>query len=223
MTEHGAELVRGSPTRCPYCHEGIDPSGGEAWIACVGCLARHHDACWKELRRCGACGAEEVLRPEAADPAPSRRKDAPAPSPFRESPGLEFLLTQDHVSLALGFLAALAFGAAGLLATALREAGVGWAVVPVVAFGIVVVAGLALRVRALRAFALRGERVTGRVAAVMPWENDRRASVVYGYTYRGRAHQLTVRGVPLERARLGREVFVLVDPERPSRAFVLPY
>ena len=41
--------------RCPYCHADVDLAGDE-WLACEGCLARHHAACFEEHGRCSACG-----------------------------------------------------------------------------------------------------------------------------------------------------------------------
>jgi len=40
-----------SPVRCPYCHDTVDRDK-DAWVACQGCLARHHAGCWQEG---GAC------------------------------------------------------------------------------------------------------------------------------------------------------------------------
>lgn len=52
--------VEASPVRCPFCHEGVRVEDAD-WVACAHCLARHHDACWGEAGRCGACGAGERL------------------------------------------------------------------------------------------------------------------------------------------------------------------
>lgn len=51
-----------SPVRCPFCHDAVavDATG---WVACTGCLARHHAACWREGGRCGACGRTEAMTP----------------------------------------------------------------------------------------------------------------------------------------------------------------
>jgi len=51
--------VRGSPTRCPYCHDDCQP--GQDDVACRDCLARHHSACWREHRACGSCGSSQAL------------------------------------------------------------------------------------------------------------------------------------------------------------------
>jgi len=48
-------------TRCPYCHEEADR---DTSVACQGCLARHHAACWEEQGGCAACGGDRALRPE---------------------------------------------------------------------------------------------------------------------------------------------------------------
>lgn len=52
--------VDASPLRCPYCHEGVDTSAPE-WVACSGCLARHHGACWDERGSCSSCGGAKRL------------------------------------------------------------------------------------------------------------------------------------------------------------------
>lgn len=66
--------VDGSPVRCPFCHEGVDVAT-EEWVACAGCLARHHGDCWGEGGRCGACKGTEALKRDApvasAPPAPA--------------------------------------------------------------------------------------------------------------------------------------------------------
>lgn len=55
--------AKASPVRCPFCHADVrvdvDP-----WVACQGCLARHHAACWGERGRCSACGSTTALRPD---------------------------------------------------------------------------------------------------------------------------------------------------------------
>lgn len=50
--------------RCPFCHEDVHPEAHAvgACVACERCLARHHEACWDEARRCGACGGRRRLR-----------------------------------------------------------------------------------------------------------------------------------------------------------------
>jgi large subunit ribosomal protein L7/L12 len=47
---------RAGPSRCPYCHE--DARDG-AIVACAGCVARHHEACWDEHSQCASCGNPE--------------------------------------------------------------------------------------------------------------------------------------------------------------------
>ena len=47
--------VGGSLVRCPYCHDDVAPEA-TGWVACRGCLARHHLNCWKETLACGTCG-----------------------------------------------------------------------------------------------------------------------------------------------------------------------
>ncbi len=48
--------------RCPFCHDDLNVEE-EVWIACSGCLARHHEACWTEGGACGSCGGAERLAP----------------------------------------------------------------------------------------------------------------------------------------------------------------
>jgi hypothetical protein len=62
--------IAGSPSRCPFCHSDIAVAS-EDWVACRGCLARHHAPCWKELTRCGACGHDRAL----ADHVPGAPED----------------------------------------------------------------------------------------------------------------------------------------------------
>ena len=52
--------VERSPQRCPYCHGEVD-SREEDWLACAGCLARHHEDCWRELGRCSWCVDDRSL------------------------------------------------------------------------------------------------------------------------------------------------------------------
>ncbi|MCO5166541.1 MAG: hypothetical protein M9894_09270 [Planctomycetes bacterium] len=51
-----------SPVRCPFCHDEVAVEAA-GWVACTGCLARHHAACWREGGRCGACGRTEAMTP----------------------------------------------------------------------------------------------------------------------------------------------------------------
>lgn len=53
--------VRGT-LRCPYCHDGCEPSGS---VACRDCLARHHATCWQEQGACSSCGSTHRLVAEA--------------------------------------------------------------------------------------------------------------------------------------------------------------
>jgi WD40 repeat protein len=55
-------VVRGSPARCPYCHDRLS----EDWVACESCVAKHHRGCWDEHGRCATCGGSESLRPVKA-------------------------------------------------------------------------------------------------------------------------------------------------------------
>lgn len=56
--------VAASPTRCPFCHDEASAAGS---VACQGCLARHHAACWDEAGRCAACGAAVKLAPPGGE------------------------------------------------------------------------------------------------------------------------------------------------------------
>lgn len=51
--------VRGSPSRCPYCKEGI--GAVRDVVACALCGARHHAACREEHGRCAVCSSIELL------------------------------------------------------------------------------------------------------------------------------------------------------------------
>lgn len=52
--------VPGSLVRCPFCHADVDVDAG-GWRACTRCLARHHDACFRDAGRCGGCGHGEAF------------------------------------------------------------------------------------------------------------------------------------------------------------------
>jgi len=64
-----------SPIRCPYCHDDVEREK-EQWVACEGCLARHHAGCWSEGGCCGSCGEEAFVAPRGSEaerrPASSR-------------------------------------------------------------------------------------------------------------------------------------------------------
>lgn len=49
--------VEGSPTRCPYCHDGV--SGQQPTVVCGQCLSRHHAACWEGS--CASCRSTERM------------------------------------------------------------------------------------------------------------------------------------------------------------------
>ncbi len=51
-----------SPTRCPYCHENLNPAE-DVWVVCTDCLARHHKECWQDSARCCSCGQTGFLEP----------------------------------------------------------------------------------------------------------------------------------------------------------------
>jgi len=63
------------PTRCPFCHEGIDLEA-DAWLACSDCLARHHNDCWAELGSCASCRGAGRLEREGAGLAQPEEEDA---------------------------------------------------------------------------------------------------------------------------------------------------
>lgn len=52
--------VAASRARCPFCHEAVSPEATD-WVACRGCLARHHVGCWGEHGACSACGEAKFL------------------------------------------------------------------------------------------------------------------------------------------------------------------
>lgn len=54
--------VRGSPTRCPFCHDGF--AGQEQGVVCGQCLSRHHPACWA-----GSCASCRSTARMVRDPA----------------------------------------------------------------------------------------------------------------------------------------------------------
>lgn len=53
-----------SPTRCPYCHDGIDPTEFRDTRVCADCLARHHTDCWEG--HCASCASTRVFLEPAA-------------------------------------------------------------------------------------------------------------------------------------------------------------
>ncbi|MBX3469878.1 MAG: hypothetical protein KF878_23635 [Planctomycetes bacterium] len=79
MEGEAAERVRveRSAVRCPFCHDDVRLADAD-WVACAGCLARHHGACWAEAGRCGACQGAEALARTGGAPAPSVT-EAPTP------------------------------------------------------------------------------------------------------------------------------------------------
>lgn len=59
MTPEALKIAR-PPTRCPFCHDQVVVEA-RGWIACAGCLARHHEACWSEGGACASCGDDAPL------------------------------------------------------------------------------------------------------------------------------------------------------------------
>jgi len=80
------------PSRCPFCHASV--ASAEAFVACAGCLAKHHPACWDEGGTCAACGGErrlidegsvpDVLRASAAARRRLQRREWPWTPEYRE-------------------------------------------------------------------------------------------------------------------------------------------
>jgi hypothetical protein len=60
-----------SRIRCPYCHASV-AADGDDWVACRSCLARHHQACWRESPRCASCGQGAYLQESAPSVPPAR-------------------------------------------------------------------------------------------------------------------------------------------------------
>lgn len=52
--------VASSRARCPFCHADVDADAAD-WVACKGCLARHHLPCWGESGACATCGEHRFL------------------------------------------------------------------------------------------------------------------------------------------------------------------
>jgi hypothetical protein len=52
--------VAASRARCPFCRDEVAAEGTD-WVACRGCLARHHVGCWGEHGACSACGESKFL------------------------------------------------------------------------------------------------------------------------------------------------------------------
>ena len=58
--EKAAPKVATSLSRCPYCHEEVRAERAD-WVACEGCLARHHQSCWSEHGSCATCHSRGAL------------------------------------------------------------------------------------------------------------------------------------------------------------------
>jgi hypothetical protein len=65
----GKKSAPRSLLRCPFCHGDVRVEARD-WVACRDCLARHHEACWRESGRCATCGREELLETRAAPSSP---------------------------------------------------------------------------------------------------------------------------------------------------------
>jgi len=57
---------------CPLCRQGIALDRA-TWVACAGCLARHHSSCWMDSRCCARCGDARALAEAPAASRPPRR------------------------------------------------------------------------------------------------------------------------------------------------------
>lgn len=66
VVPHPDVSVHQSPIRCPFCHDEVRQDDGTPWVACGGCLARHHAACWQEGRACSTCGGATSLAKQPA-------------------------------------------------------------------------------------------------------------------------------------------------------------
>jgi hypothetical protein len=103
--------------RCPFCHDSVSVDQ-EGWVACSGCLARHHRACWEESGCCGSCSATKCLVQETAQPTgavpradqivdpayPGDEWLAPSPVPRRTNRVSRGMLLAAYVLIALGTL-----------------------------------------------------------------------------------------------------------------------
>lgn len=58
--EPPAVAVKSTALRCPFCLDSVEASK-KSWVACAGCLARHHRGCWRESKRCASCGSTKHL------------------------------------------------------------------------------------------------------------------------------------------------------------------
>ena len=59
-SEKGSPKLLSTLSRCPYCHDEIRSERAD-WVACEGCLARHHRSCWSEHGSCATCHARGAL------------------------------------------------------------------------------------------------------------------------------------------------------------------
>lgn len=62
--------------RCPYCHTDVLPQRD---VACAGCLAPHHTACWDEHGQCSACGSRARFAAIETTEGHQTRRDLPPP------------------------------------------------------------------------------------------------------------------------------------------------
>jgi hypothetical protein len=95
--------VATSPLRCPFCHDDI-PLDRDDWVVCKACLARHHTACWREGKKCSACGQGACLRAAGSTRDGPRRTQYSVLDDRRRVPG------EDAGQSTLGILTALTSG-----------------------------------------------------------------------------------------------------------------
>lgn len=84
MSEERREReVRVERDRCPFCHDAVRPTDEK--VACDGCMAWHHAACWRDHGTCAACGfsgpPSRPERPGRAEPATKVPVDVPPVMP----------------------------------------------------------------------------------------------------------------------------------------------
>jgi hypothetical protein len=73
VVERNDVHVAGSLARCPFCHANLSADENE-WVACRGCLARHHLGCWGEVGACSTCGRTDFMSAfTRRQPIPFRR------------------------------------------------------------------------------------------------------------------------------------------------------
>jgi hypothetical protein len=103
MCKSNPPRIEGGPTRCPYCHAHVDLQVSP-WVACAGCLARHHADCWLGQGGCAGCLGQRALFP-ASSLGTVRERLRRGAAPPRRSRALvlgALLLTAQLGAVALG-------------------------------------------------------------------------------------------------------------------------